>query len=145
MSGDAKEETEEKPKPEDKPKNPYGLSDEQQDHFNRTMTREKREGREMGRRALLEELGIEDPNELKKLIQDHKTLSEASKSEVQRLQEENQRLKTEGDQNKQLAAQAMFETRVTAALIVNALPAIGFLGAPAGWVMVRASGANEYV
>jgi hypothetical protein len=92
------------------------------EEIGRVMAKEKRDGRESGRRALLKELGVENPEELKSIIAAHQKAEDALLSEAERDKRDAAQAKLEAEQERDLLANERFATRLERLVLAAGAP-----------------------
>ncbi len=107
---------EEKDPPEDSPK-PGEDGKFSQDDLKRIAAREKREGKQAGRREMLKDLGLESEDDLKKLLDDHRAAEEKSLSDADKAKKEAEKDKAAAASERASARQDRFDARCERALL----------------------------
>ena len=94
-----------------------------QRRLNNMMTREKDEGRRAGRRAVLQELEVEDFDELKEIVDAHRKREDASADAATKAQREADKAKRDADAAREEAKKERHDIKVERALLAADVPA----------------------
>jgi hypothetical protein len=88
-----------------------------QEQMNRTMAREKSDGKKAGRRELLEELGVKDVQEAKTILEKYRESQDSQRTEAEKLSEQAKKDRDSADQVKREALKERNEAKVERQLL----------------------------